>query len=303
MEKDKETSIVKKIEFLKNYKEKYSSYITKIKNTEKIEDLTEEQKLIKCFFEEIDDKNLNDNQKKDLSNLLKQVIKLGNGSNIFYLLKEIKKIVDEYEDKYALKNDIVNIINFYKLCVEKDFKNFAILNECKCNYADVIKYVLCYGSCLNYNGGNKEGNKEEEMNVNYILEQLKLKENIEIEDKEFFKKTNSLKKDVINKLQNGFNQKFIIDLLGILPLGEYNEILKHGVNKDSVDYYFGNKMKDKQNPIKKGDIEPKTKAFYLLRYLEINKLFHIPKNILKINSLINENTNNKLEGKKKINKK
>ena len=50
-------------------------------------------------------------------------------------------------------------------------------------------------------------------------------------------------------------------------------------------------------------MEKQKKVFYLLRYLEINKLFHIPKNILKINSLIDKNTNNKLVGKKNIDKK
>ena len=80
-----------------------------------------------------------------------------------------------------------------------------------------------------------------------------------------------------------------------MPLEEYNEILEHGVNKDSVDYHFENKKKSKeyeQNDIK---IDTKKKVFYLLRYLEINKLFHIPKRLVKIKSLINENTDDKLD--------
>ena len=88
-----------------------------------------------------------------------------------------------------------------------------------------------------------------------------------------------------------------------MPLEEYNEILEHGVNKDSVDYHFENKKKSEeyeQNDIK---IEKKEKVFYLLKYLEINKLFHIPKNILKINSLIKNNTKNQLEVENGKNKK
>ena len=86
-----------------------------------------------------------------------------------------------------------------------------------------------------------------------------------------------------------------------MPLKEYNEILSHDVSKNSVDYHFGNKKKTKK--IENNEIEKQKKAFYLLRYLEINKLFHIPKNILKINSLIDKNTNNKLVGKKNVFKK
>ena len=302
-------SIENKIKFLENYDKNYTNYIKdKNKNEKKGEkllkkdsneklDLNIEKNLIKYFFEEIDDKNLNDDQKKDLANLLKQVISLGNESNIFYLLKGIKKIVNKYESKYHLQDDIKNIITFYKGCVKEDFKNFAKLYNENCNYADVIKYVLCYGSCLNYNGENKEG-----MSVDDILKQLKLKENIEINDEAFFNGTDNAIKNVIANLRSGFNQKFIIDLLTILPLEKYNEILEHDVNKDSVNYYFKSKIDSlKENEEYKKDkieeIKKQKKVFYLLRYLEINKLFHIPKNILKINSLINKNTNNKLVGK------
>ena len=287
-----------KIDFLKNYTKNYTSYIADIKNKEKnkeeIKNLTKEQKLIKDFFEEIDDKNLNKDQKEDLANLLKQVITLGNESNIFYLLEKIKNFVNKYEEKYHLNGDIQDIITFYKNCVKEDFVNFAKLYNGNCNYADVIKYVLCYGSCLNYNGENKKG-----MNVDDILTQLKLKENIEINDEAFFNGTENAIKNVIANLRSGFNQKFIIDLLTILPLEKYNEILEHDVNKDSVSYYFKSEIdsleKNKKNEIEK--IKKQKKVFYLLRFLEINKLFHIPKNILKINSLINKNTNNKLVGK------
>ena len=282
-----------KIDFLKNYAGKYTSYITDIKNKEKIEDLTEEQKPIKNFFEEIDDKNLNDNQKNDLANLLKQVITLGNKSNIFYFLEKIKEIVKIYENKYDLKGEIENIITFYKECIEKDFKNFASLHNDKNKYADVIKYVLCYGSCLNYNGENKE-----EMEVNEILQNLNLKKEIKSDDKEFFDtNNNNVINEVIEKLKKVFNQTFIIDLLEVLPLEEYEKIFDQGVCKNSVDYYFEKKKNFQDNKIdgNKIDIEIKKKAFYLLRYLEINRLFHIPKNLLKIHSLINENTDNKKE--------
>ena len=140
------------------------------------------------------------------------------------------------------------------------------------------------------------------MSVDDILKQLKLKENIEINDEAFFNGTDNAIKNVIANLRSGFNQKFIIDLLTILPLEKYNEILEHDVNKDSVNYYFKSKIDSlKENEEYKKDkieeIKKQKKVFYLLRYLEINKLFHIPKNILKINSLINKNTNNKLVGK------
>jgi len=281
-----------KIDFLKNYAGKYTSYITDIKNKEKIEDLTKEQKPIKDFFEEIDDKNLNDNQKKDLAYLLKQVIILGNDSNIFYLLKEInEKFVKEKDEKCYLKDDIKNIIDFYKECVKEDFKNFATLDEGKCNYADVIKYVLCYGSCLNYNG-----EKEEKTDVNIVLQNLKLKGNIGDKDNEFFAENENGINNVIDKLKKGFNQTFIIDLLNILSLEEYEKILNYGVSKNGVDFYFENKKKSKEYNIEDNNIiDTKKKVFYLLRYLEINRLFHIPKNLLKIHSLINENTDNKNE--------
>ena len=294
LEEKKEISIKGKIDFLNNYAKNYTSYIKDIKNKEKIEDLTKEQKPIKDFFEEIDDKNLNDNQKNDLANLLKQVITLGNKSNIFYLLEDInKKFVNKYDVKYNLNDDIKNIIDFYKECVKKDFENFAILDKNKCNYADVIKYVLCYGSCLNYNGENKG-----EMKVKEILQNLNLKKEIKRDDKEFFDtNNNNVINEVIEKLKKVFNQTFIIDLLEILPLEEYEEILKQGVCKNNVDYYLEKKKNFQNNKINDNeiDIETKKKTFYLLRYLEINRLFHIPKNLLKINSLINENTDDKLD--------
>ena len=342
----KEVSLDKKIEFLKDYKTNYIKYISCKKNNTKPND---ENTIF--FFENIDDKNLNNVQKLKLNKLLVEIINREGGNN-FYLLKDIndkikgievndflekeeekkektstiddkdketkkkKKKVKKNNKKIEEKNNIEkpkkeskeelneeginNIINFYKLCIENDFENFKSLSDKNCKYADVIKYVLCYGSCLNYNGG------KEEMKVDGILGQLKLKENIKIEDKEFFNDSNNAIKNVIDNLRSGFNQTFIIDLLTILPLEKYNEILEHDVNKDSVNYYFKSKIdslkeKDKKNGIE--EMEKQKKVFYLLRYLEINKLFHIPKNILKINSLIDKNTNNKLVGKKNIDKK
>ena len=285
LDKEEKTNIEKKIDFLKNYAKNYTSYIKNIKNNKKIENLPEDENLIKYFFEDIDDRNLNDGQKKDLANCLKQVITSKNDYNIFYLLDEIK---EQVTNKNVI-NEVITIyleyiINFYVDCVKEDFENFKSLYKENCKYADVIKYVLCYGSCLNYNGG------KEEMKVDGILGQLKLKDKIESEDKEFFDiNSNKPIEDVIEKLNNGFNQKFIIELLTILPLGEYDEILKQGVRKNSVGYYFDMKKKSEGNKIDDNEIEKQKNVFYLLRYLEINKLFHIPKNLLKINSLINEN--------------
>ena len=334
-------SLNDKIEFLKKYNDNYKKYINFVNRKENKEPISKKSEnigkkksknnknkknfnsninkinikedecsdIIKFFFENIDDKNLNKEQKNVLANLLKKVITTENGSNIFYLLNEIK---DELSKDMKIngnenKNKNINIngneypqiIKFYEDCVKEDFDNFAKLSDKNCKYTDVIKYVLCYGSCLNYNVENKE------MNVDGILGQLKLKENIKIEDKEFFNDSNNAIKNVIDNLQSGFNQKFIIELLGILPLEEYNEILEHDVNKGSVDYYFKRKIDSlkEEKKEKKDKIEKQKKVFYLLRYLEINKLFHIPKNILKINSLIDKNTNNKLVGKKNIDKK
>ena len=135
------------------------------------------------------------------------------------------------------------------------------------------------------------------MDVDAILNQLKLKDKIESKDKEFFNTTKiKVINEVIKKLNDGFNQKFIIELLTILPLGEYDEILNQGVSKSSVDYYFDMKKKSEGNKIDDNEIEKQKKVFYLLRYLEINKLFHIPKRLVKIKSLINENTDDKFEG-------
>ena len=322
----KNFSLDEKIKFLQNYNDNYKKYINlvsgdkdhisknlvkgfnkdfndnKIKNNISGINIKKDEcsDIIIFFFEEIDDKNLNDNQKKDLAKLLKQVIYHENESKIFYLLDKIREKIGKKDEVEDLSNDdFNNIITFYKQCVKNDFGNFAILDKDKCNYADVIKYVLCYGSCLNYNVG------KEEIKVDGILGELKLKDNIKINDEEFFDATNGVIKDVINKLKNGFNQKFIIELLNILTLEEYDDILNHCVSKDSVNYYFKSKIdslkeKNKKDEIEK--IEKQKNVFYLLRYLDRKKLFHIPKNILKINSLIIENTNNKLVEKKNVSK-
>ena len=315
----------KKFEFLKEYDKNYEKYINLVKRKEEKENINkklnnnfnkvvEEKKKnnineinneegdysnIRFFFENIDDRNLNNKQKDKLADFLKEVITLGNESDIFYLLEKIKeKIINKNEKKDLLGKGINDIILFYEDCVKKDLGNFNSLYKGNCKYADVIKYVLCYGSCLNYNGENKK------MDVNSILRQLHLKQDIEIQDKEFFGNINNV--NVLDNLRSGFNQTFIIDLLTILPLEKYNEILEHDVNKGSVDYYFKRKidsLKEKNNKDEIEKIEKQKKVFYLLRFLEINKLFHIPKDLLKINSLINNNTKNQLEREKGKNKK
>ena len=319
----KTVSLDQKIEFLKEYEDNYKKYINfvnKERNNETINENLKNDKnknninekntkedecfdTIKFFFKNIDDRNLSDIEKNTLADLLKNVIYSEKKSDIFYLLEGIiektksSNNIKLNENKNKNINININekeievIIKFYEGCVGNDFENFTSLDKEKCKYADVIKYVLCYGSCLNYNGENKK------MDVNSILRQLHLKQDIEIQDKEFFGNINNV--NVLDNLRSGFNQTFIIDLLTILPLEKYNEILEHDVNKDSVNYYFKSKIDSlKENGKNKKDkieeIEKQKKAFYLLRYLEKNKLFHIPKNILKINSLINKNTNNKL---------
>ena len=294
LDKEEKTNIGKKIDFLNNYAKNYTSYIKNIRNNKKIGNLNDDKNLIKYFFEEVDDKNLNDGQKKDLANCLKHVITSKNDYNIFYLLDEIKEqVLNKNVINEVIAIYLKNIINFYVDCVKEDFENFKSLYKENCKYADVIKYVLCYGSCLNYNVGEKE------INVDTILQNLKLKDKIESKDKEFFDENiNEVKVKIENvkeKLKSCFNQKFIIDLLEILHLGEYDEILNQGVSKSSVNYYFEKKYKSLKNENINEEIEKQEKIFYLLRYLEINKLFHIPKRLVKIKSLINENTDDKLD--------
>lgn len=107
--------------------------------------------------------------------------------------------------------------------------------------------------------------------------------------KNFFEETYNVKLNVIENFKKGFNQIFIIDLLKILPLEEYYEILDHDISANRVNFY--NIFSTNEWRAKRTEREKQKKVFYLLRYLEINKLFHIPKNILKITSLINKNKN------------
>lgn len=245
---------------MRDYKNNYKTYISNKNN----KDNSSKNKNIRFFFEKIDDKNLNDKQKKDLANLLKKVITFKKESNIFYLVEGIKnEIVGKSNANLSLDINIKDIIAFYEGCVKNDFKNFIALDKKNCKYADVIKYVLCYGSCLNYNGGNEGG-----MNVDYILNQLNLKANIKSKDEEFFEETYNVKLNVIENFKKGFNQIFIIDLLKILPLEEYYEILDHDISANRVNFYFERKIYSQQMSEEQKERKEKNKKRYFT-YLDI----------------------------------
>ena len=269
---------------------------------------------IKFFFENIDDRNLNKTQKNELADLLKNVISSKNESDIFYLLDEIKKKIilvnkdnlkekekekkkeeekekkkeekkkeenenkKEKEKKKEEKTDEEKIITFYRKCIEEDFKNFATLSKSNCRYDDFMKYILCFGSCLNYNNSQNISNAED------FLKTIELKKEFGKNEEKFFK--SNIEK-TINNLVSGFNQKFINDLLKIFPLDKYYEITKSCINdKQMLEYSL---KKSFQDLIKnEDDLNKRMKAFYLLHLLEKQNALHVPRNLIKSFSLIKE---------------
>ena len=309
-------SLKKKIEFLQKYEENYKKYIKFVygdkelivKNLElsysndlwnydkdyeendsnEINSKEDERPNIKFFFENIDDRNLNDIQKNKLAGLLKEVIYSEKESDIFYLLDGIKEKIAEKNNKNNLltKKEIESIIFFYKDRVEKDFKNFTILSNSNCRYDDFIKYILCFGSCLNYNKDQDISNTDD------FLKSIKLKERFKENEEKFFE--NNIE-ETIKNLVSGFNQKFINDLLKIFPLDKYYEITKKSCinNKQMLEYSLKNSFQDlnkNEDGLNKNedDLNKKMKAFLLLHLLEKNNALHVPRNLIKSFSLIKD---------------
>ena len=290
--------LYKKIEFLQNYKDNYEKYIGFVsgnkdpinKNLNTIYDRDDfddneineinpkedKHSDIRFFFENIDDRNLNDIQKNKLADLLKKVIYSENKSDIFYLLDGIKDQIQSSKGIELNTDEYTQIISFYKECVNKDFNNFAKLSE-KCRYDDFIKYILCFGSCLNYN------KDQERSNTDNFLRNIKLKERFKENEEKFFE--NNIE-ETIKNLVSGFNQKFINDLLKIFPLDKYYEITKKNCinNKQMLEYSLNNSFQD----LNKDNLNIKMKAFCLLHLLEKQKALHVPRNLIKSFSLIKD---------------
>ena len=233
---------------------------------------------IRFFFENIDDRNLNDIQKNKLADLLKEVIFFEKKPDIFYLLDKIKGEIKLSNSMKLEGNEYNQILDFYKGCVGEDFKNFAELSKEKCRYDDFIKYILCFGSCLNYNKDQDISNTDD------FLKSIKLKERFKENEEKFFE--NNIE-ETIKNLVSGFNQKFINDLLKIFPLDKYYEITKSCINdKQMLEYSL---KKSFQDLIKnEDDLNKRMKAFYLLHLLEKKKALHVPRNLIKSFSLIKE---------------
>ena len=297
----KEIPLDQKIEFLQNYKDNYEKYIDFVsgnkdpinKNLNTIYDRDDfddneineinpkedKHSDIRFFFENIDDRNLNDIQKNKLADLLKEVIFFEKKPDIFYLLDKIKGEIKLSNSMKLEGNEYNQILDFYKGCVGKDFKNFAELSKEKCRYDDFIKYILCFGSCLNYNKDQDISNTDD------FLKSIKLKERFKENEEKFFE--NNIE-ETIKNLVSGFNQKFINDLLKIFPLDKYYEITKKSCinNKQMLEYSLKNSFQDLN---KKEDVlNEKMKAFLLLHLLEKNNALHVPRNLIKSFSLIKD---------------
>ena len=305
----KNFSLDQKIKFLQKYEENYKKYINFVSgnkdpismNLEKSFNLNyekdEENNIneintkeddysdIRFFFENIDDRNLNKDQKDKLADLLKEVIFFKNESDIFYLLDKIK---GESSKEMELKEEkCKKIINFYKGRVKEDFDNFAKLSKDKCRYDDFIKYILCFGSCLNYNNSTEISKTDE------FLTTIELKGKFEEKEEKFFIEKNNIE-ETINDLVSGFNQKFINDLLEIFPLDKYYKISKTFINdKQMLEHNLKKLFPDLKE--KKDDLNKKMKVFYLLHLLEKQNALHVPRNFVKSFSLIKDKKDNKIK--------
>ena len=307
----KNFSLKKKIMFLQNYKDNYEKYINFVygdkepiikdlensfnlnyekdeeNNINKINTEGDDYSDITFFFENIDDRNLNNNQKNKLAGLLKNFIEFKNGSDIFYLLDGIKDQIKASKEIELKEEESKQIILFYKKCVNKDFDNFAELSKHKCRYDDFIKYILCFGSCLNYN------NFKNISNTGKFLETIELKEKFEEKEEKFFIEKNNIE-ETINDLVSGFNQKFINDLLEIFPLDKYYKISKTFINdKQMLEHNLKKLFPDLKE--KKDDLNKKMKVFYLLHLLEKQNALHVPRNFVKSFSLIKDKKDNKIK--------
>ena len=150
-----------------------------------------------------------------------------------------------------LKEECQKIIDFYIKRVKEDFDNFEKLSKDKCKYDDFIKYILCFGSCLNYNkdqGISDTGN---------FLKNIDLKENFEktfcfdqticascINDKQMLEY--SLKKSFqnLNKNEDDLNKKMkVFYLLHLLEKNNALHVPRNIIKSFSL-------IKDKKEEIK-----------------------------------------------------
>ena len=160
-----------------------------------------------------------------------------------------------------------------------NFENFAELSKENCRYDDFIKYILCFGSCLNYNKVQNISDTDK------FLENIELKENFEEKEEKFFIEENNIGK-TINDLVSGFNQKFINDLLKFFPLDKYYNIPKNCINdKQMLEYSLKKLFTDLKE---EGALNKKMKVFYLLHLFEKNNALHVPRNLIKSFSLIKD---------------
>jgi hypothetical protein len=274
------------IKYLKEYKEHYENYVHNKNNNKKQNDVD------KYFFEEVDDRNLNENQKKTLAKYLAKFIKYVNNTkkdqNFRFNIdaEELKNLDDNDIDN--IDGNLEDIYDFYKEMVELDLKNFDYLKENNYKYAYFMKHILFMGSLLNYNYSGKEVNDIlNNVDIEEFLAGLDLVDNIENGTEIFFKKNNTLE-NIEKALGNCYNQDFIEQLL--------NEFVPLKVYYRHSDAIAKNRIKiaaERFGKYSTGEEEIKTrmKAFYLLKHIDNKKLLYVPVNIIKSLKLIEQKNN------------
>ena len=326
-----------KINFLKNYDKNYSNYIFWKKDKNIFWGKDKNKKIdnkIAFFFENIDDRNLNKEQKRTLKNYLLKVLTIKNNeifiSDVGTFFKKFRQLdyLDGGAEKISVnKDELGKILFFFKERVFTDFKNFKLLEDC--SYKDIIKYVLCFGSFLDYNNvrnknmlisqndinNNKneiienidnidndenEENINDDFNLDLYLNKLELKEDIKDEDTNFFKPNQDFNQnknicEIVNILKNSFDQTFMKKLLKILDYEIWNELKVLSVKKEIIECHLSQYFNKNQKKVNKKDKEKMLKVFYLMKVLDKENLLIFPCDVKKLLMFVKDNKNKNLD--------
>jgi len=330
-----------KINFLKNYDKNYSNYIfwknyekghlnyISLKNKE-----TKSKNKTVFFFENIDDRNLNKDQKRILKNYLLKVLTIKNNGIFISDVDDFFKKFCQYDPcddggkKISVnKDELKKILFFFKERVFTDFKNFKLLEDC--SYKDIIKYVLCFGSFLDYNNvrnknmlspqndinNNKneiieniynidndenEENINDDFNLDLYLNKLELKEDIKDKGTDFFKPKQDFNynkdiDEIVNILKNSFDQTFMKKLLEILDYEIWNKLKVLSVKKEIIEYHLFQYFNKNQKIFNKKYKEKMLKVFYLMKVLDKKNLLIFPCDIKKLLMFVKDNKNKNLD--------
>ena len=334
-------SLKEKIEFLQNYKDNYEKYISlkdyKKNNSNYIlleNEGTKSNNKIAFFFENIDDRNLNKDQKRILKNYLLKVLTIRNNeifiSDVVAFFNKFCQYdsCDDGPEKIIVNVDeLKKILSFFKERVFTDFKNFKLLE--KCPYKDIIKYVLCFGSFLDYNNvrnknmlspqndinNNKneiieniynidndenEENINDDFNLDLYLNKLELKEDIKDEGTDFFKPKQDFNynkdiDEIVNILKNSFDQTFMKKLLEILDYEIWNKLKVLSVKKEIIEYHLFQYFNKDQKIFNKKYKEKMLKVFYLMKVLDKKNLLIFPCDIKKLLMFVKDNKDKELD--------